>query len=123
MLKCLWFKNAASPIYDTKLRTDEDKSLVVPYENLKTQCAFKLQDPVQQRKISLLADIPDEEKQAIVDELDVLCEVDFDNDKKKKIISKDDIKKKLWRSPDWLDIFIMRNFFELPRRKKKLIIW
>lgn len=52
-------------------------------------------------------------REELLEELDVMCYVDVDKDKKIKITSKDYIKSKIGRSPDFADALSMRMFFEL----------
>jgi hypothetical protein len=70
---------------------------------------------VQKRQISVCSPQPLSFKKEIVEEMEQLREVDND-DTKIKLIKKDDIKKNLGRSPDHLDNFIMRMFFEVERQ-------
>ena len=60
-------------------------------------------------------------KKAIIEELDIVCQVDFEKENKIKIIPKEEIKEKLWRSPDYSDALAMRMFFEL--RKVPEPVW
>jgi predicted nucleic acid-binding OB-fold protein len=50
--------------------------------------------------------------------LNAVVEVDYDNDRKKKINSKEDMKEKIWRSPDRWDVMSMRFYFELKNDDK-----
>lgn len=79
------------------------------YQNLKTQCYFILADYINTNKISIE---PDYFKNELIQELDVIVETTLD-DRKKSIISKEDIKEKIGRSPDYSDALMMRMWFEL----------
>jgi hypothetical protein len=48
----------------------------------------------------------------IKQELTMLKTYESDKDGKLRILPKEKIKEVIGRSPDWLDIFIMRMFFE-----------
>jgi hypothetical protein len=45
-------------------------------------------------------------------------EIDIDIDGPKKIIKKKEIKSKIWRSPDFWDVFMMRMYWEIKKSKK-----
>ena len=79
---------------------------------LKTQCYFKLAEYVNSWKI--IISVKDEEyNEKLIEKLDVIVEMWLDKDTKISIIKKDDIIKKLWRSPDYADMLMMRMFYEL----------
>jgi len=106
-LWCKWFINNSSPIQPPEAKYDDTRK--VNYANLKTQCYFELAKLVNSNKIRVLENDFD----ILAEELDVVVEVDIDKDSKKKIISKEDIKTKLGRSPDFSDTMMMRCFFEI----------
>lgn len=89
------------------------------YQNLKTECGYKLSELIN--NIYLQCDLPDNEKESINEELQQLKTFDSDKDGKLKILPKEKIKENIGRSPDWLDIFIMRMFYELDKNQNKLI--
>ncbi len=104
-LKCKWFINNSKAF---ELRTQN-----LNYQNLKTQCYFKLAELTNQSKIWIDDIFTSDEKQRLIEELDIIVEIDLDKDWKKRIITKDEIKEKLWRSPDFADALMMRMYFEL----------
>jgi len=55
----------------------------------------------------------EETKQIIIEELEQIKAKDADKDGKRKVISKDEIKANLGRSPDYADTLMMRMWFEL----------
>lgn len=82
------------------------------YFNLKAECAFKLAELINARKIRIICS--DEVKALIMEEIGVLKRDSVDKDmQKKKIISKELMKELLGRSPDFLDTLIMRMYFEV----------
>lgn len=91
-----------------------DKSTGKPqnFRNFKSQCAYFLADKCNQHqiKISWQDEIAREE---LVADLEQLKVKNADKDGKKQIISKDEMKEHLGRSPDVGDTFIMRMYFEL----------
>jgi len=106
-LWCRWFINNSSPIsnYWAKYQNYLKRN----YQNLKTQCYFLLSKIVNDN----LMFVKIEEQDKLVEELDIVVQVDIDKDSKIKIISKESIKEKLWRSPDYADALMMRMYFEL----------
>lgn len=88
------------------------KAYDIEYQNIKTECAFKLAELINERKIKILC--TPEQKQAIIEELGVLKRDKVDNDEgKKRIISKESMKELINKSPDYLDMLIMRMYFEV----------
>lgn len=84
------------------------------FENLKSQCAYKLAELVNQRKIQI-TETDETEKSRLIEELEQLKAKDADKDGKRKIIPKDEVKEKLGRSPDYSDCLLMRMYFELKK--------
>lgn len=52
----------------------------------------------------------------ITQEIDVVVQINIDNDRTLEIISKEEIKEKLGRSPDFSDAIMMREYFELKKQ-------
>jgi hypothetical protein len=96
-LQCKGFVNAGRPINPT-------------YQNLKCECGYKLAEMAGE--IWIKCDLPDKEIEMIKQELSMLKTFDSDKDGKLRILPKEKIKEHIGRSPDWLDCFIMRMFFE-----------
>jgi phage terminase large subunit len=79
----------------------------VEYANLKSECGYKLAEMVNKRLMRIICDADTEE--LIKEELGVLkAETVTNDEKKKRIIKKDLMKELLGRSPDYLDLLIMR---------------
>lgn len=72
-----------------------------------------LADDVNKGNISIK---PDMNKHEITQELDVIVQINIDNDSTLEILSKDDVKDKLGRSPDFSDAIMMREYFELKKQ-------
>lgn len=82
------------------------------YENLKSQCAYKLAEKVKNKEI--YEQEPDPMKQQIIiEDLEQIKEKSVEKEGKRGIIPKDQVKEKLGRSPDDGDTYIMRMFFEV----------
>lgn len=112
-LKCKGFVNWSSPI-DT--RTDAEIRQWKPkpnYWSLKDQCYFELAKHVNSGKIKLLK-LTDDLKQ----ELDNIVQIDIDKDRPLRVIKKEDLKKKINRSPDEADSLMMRMRFEIQPKKR-----
>lgn len=86
------------------------------YANLKSECAYKLAEKINNREIRVICTKEQEER--VKDELGVLKAENIDSDKKKKIISKDKMKAILGYSPDYLDMLIMGMYFEIKPNPK-----
>lgn len=103
MLKgCKGFVNNSKPL------TVENQ--VVQYQNLKTQCYFKLAELIQSDKIFINC-----KEQTIIDEitkeLEMVKRNKIDSDGKLQIISKETVKASIGRSPDYSDALMMRMYF------------
>lgn len=85
------------------------------YSNLKSECGYRLAEVFNQ--ISVKANIKEDIKYIINEELGQLKTYDSDKDGKLKILPKEKIKENIGRSPDYLDNFIMRMYFELKHFK------
>ena len=82
------------------------------YQNLKTQCYYKLADLVNKAQIGI--DCKDVVvKNQIIEELEQVRTKDADKDNKLQIIPKDTIKDILGRSPDYADALAMRMYYEI----------
>lgn len=86
------------------------------YENLKAQCAYKLSDKVKNKEIWEM-NCPPEDQEILIEDLEQIKEKNIDNTKR-GILSKEDVKKVLGRSPDDGDTYIMRMYFEVKNLKK-----
>lgn len=102
---CVNFVNNSSPIK----QADELRN----YANLKTQCYFKLKYLLEKREMRI--DTSGEIKERIENELDNILIKDVDNENKVKLESKEDMKKRLWHSPDYADAIMMRMYWELTK--------
>ena len=80
------------------------------YQNLKSQCAFKLADKINNNEMYC----EDQEfRDIIIQEFDQIKQKDADKDGKIKIEGKDKVKERLGRSPDFYDAIMMRMIFSL----------
>ncbi len=108
-LWCKWFINNSSPI----LR-DENKE-IRNYKNLKDQCYFELVPFIASDKMRLIVN-NDNDKDCIIEELDVIKQKNPDKWWKLQILTKEEIKRLICRSPDFADAIAMRMWFELVKQ-------
>ena len=89
---------------------------------MKTQCAYKAAEYINDRKI-WIANVKDNDSQdKILEELEQLKERDKEKDGKLKLIRKETMKMNIGRSPDRLDNIIMRMVFELKQRNNPVTV-
>ncbi|TDO21898.1 phage terminase large subunit [Pedobacter duraquae] len=102
ILGCKGFLNGGSPLFGEN------------FENLKTQCYYKLATIVNENlmDLSILANNA-ELKEYIIQELEQVKQKDMDKDGKKRMVPKEDVKTLIGRSPDYSDALMMRMFFML----------
>lgn len=84
------------------------------YANLKTQCYFKLKELMEKRMIRVNASWLIKEK--IERELDNIVLKNVDAEQKLKLESKEEMKKRLWHSPDYADAIMMRMYWNITRK-------
>lgn len=82
------------------------------FKNIRHQCYFSLADYVNNHKMRV-SDVTG--KTEIIEELGVVKRKNEVTDGKLEIISKDDIKTLLGRSPDYADMIMMRMWFEFKK--------
>jgi len=77
------------------------------YQNLKTQCYYKLAEQINVGNIWLRCNDTDL-RNKIIEELEVIRRKNMDNDSKLAILSKKEMKAVLGHSPDFADALMMR---------------
>jgi phage terminase large subunit len=102
-LKCKGFVNNSTPI---KVGNDPAN-----FRNLKSQCYFGISDRINGNQVYIAADGVD--KEAIIEELQYVKQKNMDKDGKREVLSKDEIKEQLGRSPDYADMIMMRYYFDI----------
>jgi phage terminase large subunit len=103
VLGCTGFINNSRPM--------EVDNQVVQYQNLKTQCYYKLAEVIQSNNLYIHsedANVNDE----ITKELEQVKRDKIDSDGKLQLMSKDKVKQAIGRSPDYSDALMMRMYFE-----------
>lgn len=89
------------------------------YQNLKSQCYYKLAEMIELYKIKFKS-INTEMFEMITQELQVIKQKDMDMDGKLSVIPKDIMKKILGRSPDYADCMMMRMYYEMKPKYKPI---
>lgn len=90
----------------------KEESINVEYQNLKTQCYYKLAELIQSNKLyvdCIDADVQD----TISKELEQVKRDKIDQDGKLRILPKEKVKELIGHSPDYSDALAMRFYFEL----------
>lgn len=103
------FVNNSSPLPHPESGVDE------PYENLQSQCAYKLAELINARKVLIddCVDMDPDTKDRITVELEQIQTWKMDDDRAKiRIKPKSEVKADIGRSPDYRDALLMRMYFE-----------
>lgn len=104
ILKCKGFVNNS--------RALKEENVIVEYQNLKTQCYYKLSEKIQRNEVFI--NCPDGTMQDdIIKELEQVKRDKIDNDGKLRIVPKEKVKELIGRSPDYSDALSFRMYFEL----------
>lgn len=117
ILKCVGFIANSSPIKkalkDLVPLGNGQTQKVEYYANLKSQCYFKFAERVVDRNTYIDCQLTNEQKDSIISELEQVKQKSMDSDGKRAIMSKDEVKELIGRSPDYSDALMMREYFEL----------
>lgn len=114
-LKVRGFVNNSSPVESPDGPYVDGKRLKENFDNLKSQCYFRLSERINRNGLFLQCD--EDVKAWIIEELEQVKQKNMDSDTKKGVIPKDKVKEILGRSPDFADALMMREYFELkPKR-------
>ena len=81
------------------------------FADIRSECGYKLAEAIKKGLLKIICS--PEQKIKIIQELGYLMAVSVDNDKRKQLLAKTEIKKKLLRSPDYLDMLIMGMWFKV----------
>jgi hypothetical protein len=104
ILRCKGFVNNSRALDNPITKSKEN------YDNLKSQCYYKLAELINDSKLYINSD--GTQKQKIIEELEQVKQKSVDNDGSKGIIPKDKVKVLIGRSPDFSDCLAMRMIFE-----------
>lgn len=134
-LQCKGFMNGsrALPNYENPQLDDKGNPIPENYENLRSQCYFRLANRINAGLLYVdSSNLEQTQVDEIIQELEWVKRKNVEaitvdnkevvltgNSSKLGIISRDDIKKGIGRSPDWASTLMMREYFEL---KPKFVI-
>ncbi len=108
------FVNNAKPFKEVVSQNKQD---VPAYENLQTQCLFKLAEKINENTTNISADISPSDREMIIEEV-ASIERNPQVTNKLAVVKKAKVKEDLGRSPDWRDLLLMRAYFDLKPRKQ-----
>lgn len=103
-LHCKGFLNNSTPIEPRGKKTN--------FANLKTQCYYFLSEFINSGSISVIT-FDDHVKKCLIEELEAVQLKEIDPEGKIRLVSKDDVKQMIGRSPDYADCLMFRMWFEL----------
>jgi phage terminase large subunit len=90
------------------------------YRNLKTQCAYVLAEVINKHQLAIECnDLVIREQ--IIQELEQIKRKDPDKEGRLEIISKEDVKELIGRSPDYSDALLMRMWFKIKNMGESLV--
>ena len=102
------FKNNGSPI--------EENGQATNYKNLQTQCLYKLAERINNNSIYISAELSERTRERIMEELEQI-KSDNKDGQRLSVINKDTVKQHIGRSPDYRDMLLMREYFDLKPKK------
>ena len=102
------FKNNSTPL--------EENGQPTNYKNLQTQCLYRLAERINSNDIYISAELSERTKEMITEELEQI-KSDNKDGQKLSVINKDTVKQAIGRSPDYRDMLLMREYFDLKPRK------
>ncbi len=109
LLRCRGFVNNSRPLKNEN------------YQNLKTQCYYKLSDMINKGQIGINTKDTGI-KEDIIEELEQVRSKDADKDNKLQILPKDKVKDVIGRSPDYSDAMAMRMYYEIDQNVGKYYV-
>jgi phage terminase large subunit len=114
-LRCRGFVNNSRPLVTPSVRGQD--TTVENFMNLKSQCYFKLAEKINKFEMHFAADINEDQKKRLIEDLEQVKQAHMDNDTKKAVLGKDEVKKLIGRSPDFSDALMMRMYFTLQQKR------
>jgi hypothetical protein len=113
ILGCLGFVSNARPLPTGEYDAD-GKEIIDNFDMLKSQCGFKLAEIVNSN--GLYEDAEVDVQQRIIEQLEQLKQKSIDSDMKRGLMPKEEIVSNIGYSPDDMDNYIMRAYFEFATR-------
>jgi len=111
---CVGFINNSQAIQPDEAKRDKTK--IVNYANLKTQCYFKLAQLSEEGKIGIDEPADINIKHLLIEELEQIKQKNIDKDSKISLEDKEKIKEHIGRSPDIADALMFRMYFEIDKK-------
>ncbi|PXV66861.1 terminase family protein [Dysgonomonas alginatilytica] len=119
------FMPRARPFNNKEMPTNGDRAM---FENLKAECAYKFVQRMKARGYSIEASLLKQKfsgknyknvslENILLKERKAVAQDDTDPDKNWRLISKVEMKKVIGRSPDFMESFFMREYFEVKNPK------
>jgi hypothetical protein len=107
ILRCKGFVANSSPLFKAN------------FDMLKSQCGYRLSELINENSIYDPQESP-AVQESIIEEVEQLKKKSGNDDRKQAIMPKEIIKDLIGRSPDDLDTYIMRAYFELGKKSTGL---
>jgi hypothetical protein len=111
LIKCVGFVNNSRPVEE---KAASGSKQVPNYDNLKSQCYFKLAARINKGGIYIEPSAMTEaEQEELVEELEQVKQKNVNSEGKRAVVSKERIKELIKRSPDNSDVLMMREYLDL----------
>lgn len=107
-IKCKGFVNNSKALDNPETGEPEN------YNNLKSQCYFKLAEKVNKNEM-FISCLDTQQKTDLSQELEQVKQHNMDKDTKKQVMPKEKVKELIGRSPDLSDMIMMRMYFTLTK--------
>jgi len=110
------FHALAQPfIINADKTTGQQKNQKSEYQTLRDQCGYLLANDINEGKMWGKAVVSQDDREMLTEELSYLKKAKEETDGKLRIMSKEIIKPLLGRSPDFLDILLMKKYYDLKK--------
>lgn len=83
------------------------------YANLQAQCCYNIAKRINSNGLWIKAEMSDKHQEELVEDFEQLKSYDTDKIGKNRIMPKEKVKELIGRSPDWRDVIMMREWFDL----------
>ena len=90
------------------------------YENLKSQCSIKMAERIERREVVEICN-DSTVIESVNEELEQIKYKNLDKDGRMGVLPKDEIKAAIGRSPDDWDTIMMREWFDISRKRSKIL--
>lgn len=111
LLNCVGFIANARPLPTGEYDVNTGKEIIDNFDMLKSQCGFKLAEKINANEV--YEHCSQEVREKVVEQLEQLKQKSINSDMKKGLMPKEEIISNIGYSPDDLDNYIMRAYFDL----------